>query len=50
MTFTISNNSVSIDSMQFINSSLDVLFMNLSDNGFKYISKEFSGNLLELVK
>ena len=50
MAFTISNNLVSIDSMQFMNSSLDVLVMNLSDNDFKYILKEFSDNLLELVK
>ena len=50
MAFTISNNLVSIDSMQFMNSSIDVLVMNLSDNDFKYILKEFSDNLLELVK
>ena len=36
--------------MQFMNSSLDALFKNLSDNDFKYLSQEFSGDLLELVK
>ena len=34
----------------FMNSSLDVLVKNLSDNDFKYLSKEFSEELLELVK
>ena len=38
------------DSMQFMNSSLDALVKNLSDNNFKYLSEEFSGDLLELVK
>ena len=36
--------------MQFMNSSLDSLVKNLSDNDFKYLSEEFSGELLELVK
>ena len=50
MAFTINNNLVFIDSMQFVNSSLDALVKNLSDNGFKYLSQEFSDDLLELVK
>ena len=50
MAFTINNNSVFIDSMQFMNSSLDALVKNLSDNNFKYLSQEFRGDLLELVK
>ena len=41
--FTINNNVVFIDSMQFMNSSLDALVKNLSDNGFNYLSHEFSG-------
>ena len=41
MTFTFNKNLVFIDSMQFIN---------LSDNDFKYLSEEFSGELLVLVK
>ena len=36
--------------MQFMNSSLDALVNNLSDNGFKLLSQKFSSNLLELVK
>ena len=48
--FTANNNLVFIDSMQFMNSSLDALVQNLSDNDFKYLSKEFSGNKLNLVK
>ena len=50
MALTINNNLVFIDSMQFINSSLDALVKNLSDNDFKYLSEEFSGVLLKLVK
>ena len=36
--FTINNNSVFIDSMQFMNSSLNKLVKNLSGNDFKYSS------------
>ena len=36
--------------MQFMNSSLDPLIKNLSDNDFKHLSQKFSGDLLELVK
>ena len=50
MAFTINNNLFFIDSMQFMNSSLDALVYNLSDNDFKYLLQEFSGDLLELVK
>ena len=50
MAFTINKNLVFIDSMQFLNSSLDALVNNLSDNDFKYFSQEFSDNLSELVK
>ena len=50
MAFTINTNLVSIDNMQFMNSSLDSLFKNLSDNDFKYLSEEFSGKFLKLVK
>ena len=46
MTFTINNTLVFIDSMQFMNSSLDSLVRNLSDNDFKYLSEEF----LKLIK
>ena len=50
MAFTINNNLVFIDSVQFMNSSLDALVKNLSANDFKYLLQEFSGDLLELVK
>ena len=50
MAFTINKNLAFIDSIQFMNSSLDSLVRNLSDNDFKYLSEEFSGGLLELVK
>ena len=50
MAFTINNNFVFIDSMQFMNSGLDALVKNLSETDFKYLSQEFSGDSLELVK
>ena len=50
MAFTIDNNLVFIDNMQFMNSSLVALVKNLSDKDFKYLSQEFSGDLLGLVK
>ena len=50
MAFTINTNLVFIDNMQFMNSSLDSLVNNLSDNDFKYLSEEFGRELLRLVK
>ena len=50
MFFTIKNKLVFIDSMQFVNSSLNLLVKNLSDKDFKYLSEEFGDDLLELVK
>ena len=50
MPFAINRNLIFIDSMQFMNSSLDSLVKNLSDNNFKYLSEEFSGEFLKLVK
>ena len=50
MSVTIKKNLVSIDSMQFINSSLEALVRNLSDNDSKYLSQEFSCDLLKLLK
>ena len=50
VTFTINRNLVFINSMQFMNSSLDSLVKNLSDSDFKYLSGEFSGEVLGLVK
>ena len=48
MSFTLGKNIVFIDSVLFMNSSLDKLVKNLND--FKYLSREFSGEQLELVK
>ena len=50
MSFTLNNNIVFKDSVLFLNSSLDKLAKNLSDEDFKYLSEEFSGEKLELVK
>ena len=50
MTFTINRNLVFIDSMQFMNSTLDSLVKNLSDHDFVRLSKEFNGKCLKLVK
>ena len=41
MACIINRNLVFIDSMQFMNSSLDSLVRNLVDEDFKYLSKEF---------
>ena len=50
MAFTVNKNLVFIDSMQFMNLSLDLLAKNLMDNDFKYLPEEFSGAFLKLVK
>ena len=44
------NNLVFIDSMQFMNSSLDKLVKNLSDENFKYLVEEFGCESLQLLK
>ena len=41
---------VFIDSVQFMNYSLDKLVKNLSDKDFKYIIEEFGFENLELLK
>ena len=48
MSFSLSKNIVFIDSMLFMNSSLDQLVKNLND--FKYLSSVFKEKQLELVK
>ena len=50
MAFTVNRNVVFIDSMQFMNSNSNSLVKNLSDNEFKYLSEEFSGEFLVLVR
>ena len=47
MAFIINKNLVFIDSMKFMNSRLDTLVKNLSNNDFKHLSQGFSGNFLE---
>ena len=49
MAFTINTNLVFIDSMYFMNFSLDSLVKNLSHNDFKCLPEKFSGRFLELV-
>ena len=50
MTFFLGKNLVFIDSMQFMNSSLDKLVKNLSDEDFKYLVKEFGFDNLKILK
>ena len=50
MAFTINRNIIFIDSMKFMKSRFDSLVKNLGDRDFKYLSEEYSGELLELVK
>ena len=50
MTFTINNNLIFFDSMQFMSSSLDELVENLSQNDFRYLSQEISGDFKESLK
>ena len=48
--FTLNDDIVFIDSMLFMKSSLDKLVRNLGNEDFKYLSEEFSGEKLELLK
>ena len=50
MAFFLNKNLVFIDSMQFMNFSLDKLVKNLSDEDFKYLVEEFGSENLELLK
>ena len=50
MAFIINRNLVSVDSMQFMNSSIEKLFKNLTDNDFKYLTEEFNSKKVELLK
>ena len=50
VTFTINKNLIFINSMQFINSGLEALVKNLTYNDFKYLSQEFNGEQLSLIK
>ena len=50
MEFILNKNLVFIDSMQFMNSSLEKLVKNLSKSDFKYLTEEFGSKNLELLK
>ena len=50
MVFILNKNLVFIDSMQFMDSSLEKLVKNLADNNFKYSTQEFGSENLELLK
>ena len=50
MAFFLGRDLVFIHSMQFMNSSLDKLVKNLSDEDIKYLVKEFGSKNLEILK
>ena len=50
MAFIINKSLVFIDRMRFMNSSLDALVKNLTDNDSKNLPQEFNGEQLNLVK
>ena len=50
LSFSINNKLSSIDSFQFLSSSLDSLVKNLGKDNFKDLSQEFDNNVLDLVK
>ena len=50
MVFSLNKNLVFIDSMEFMNSSLDKPIKNLSDEYFKYLVEELGSENLELLK
>ena len=50
MAFFLNKNLVFIDSMQFMNSNLDKLVKNMSDEDFKYLVEEFHSKNVELWK
>ena len=50
MAFFLNKNLAFIDCMQFMNSSLDKLDKNLSDEDFEYLVEEFGSEYLEILK
>ena len=50
MAFFLNKDLIFIDSMQFMNSSLEKLIENLSDDDFKYLAQEFSFKNFELLE
>ena len=49
MTFFLNKSLVFIDRMQFMNSSIEKLVKDLSDNNFKYLTEEFRSKHLGLL-
>ena len=50
MVFYLNKNLVFIGRMQFMNSNLDKIVKNLSDDDFKYLTEKFASENLELFK
>ena len=50
MAFILNKNLVFIDSMQFMNYSLEILVENLSNQDFKHLTQKFGFTNLELLK
>ena len=50
MAFFLGRNLVFIDSMQFMNSSLDKVVKNLLDEDFKYLVEEFGSENLRVYE
>ena len=50
MTFFLNKNLVFIDSIEFMNSGLNKLVENMSDEDFKYLVEELGSKNLELLK
>ena len=50
MIFIPNKNLVFVDSLQFMNSSLEKLVQNISDNDFNFLTGEFGSKYLELLK
>ena len=50
MAFILNKNLVFVDSMQFMNSGLENLVKNLSNDDFKYLTEKFGSKNLELFK
>ena len=48
--FFLNKNLVFVDSMQFMNSSIDKVVKNVSHESFKYLVEEFVSQNLELLK
>ena len=50
MRFSINNKLSFSDSFQDLSSSLDSLVKNLNKDDFKYLSRQFDNNILDLVR